>query len=745
MKRIVFCLVFGALALAVTSCCEPLPPVVTHKTVIEKEPTEEPPVEEEEPGPPVAKIENVVDEHWGVKVDDPYRYMEDMEDPYVQEWFKGQAEYSEGLLGAIPGHAELLDRIKELDKNKQYRIFGIHRDPDGTLFYRKLNAGENIPKLCWKDAGTKQEKILVDPEALAGEGDQHYSLEKYQPSPDRRSVVYGLAQGGSEETVYHVIDVRSGKIADDEIDRIETAYNTPQWADNSKGFFYSRRQQLPAGAPATDVYKNTKVYYHKLGTATESDKLIVAAGHSDAVALRDVDFPSLYLPRKSKFAVLKIKHGDSNPLTLYATPKRKLLRKKIPWVKICDVEQEVNDYAVFGNEIYLMTAHGAPRFKVVKTSLRKPDFAGAKTVVPEDEYVIDGLATTRNALYVGIIDGGFNKVIKSAYKKPSPEVLALPGEAAGYLVSASQRIDNPLIYAMSWTKGPKIYEYDAKLGTFTDTGLLPEGKFDNVSGYTSKEVEIESHDGVKVPLSIIYSEDIELDGSSPTLVIGYGSYGISIPVFFSAVRLAWLERGGVIAYAHVRGGGENGKDWHLAGQKLNKPNTWKDFIACVEYLISEGYTSSGRVAGKGGSAGGILIGRTISERPELLRAAIINVGMLDAVRAETTTNGVPNIAEFGTVKDEQEFKGLFEMSAYHHVEDGTAYPAVLLTHGINDPRVNPWMSGKMTARLQAANAGERPVILRVDYDAGHGIGSGRDQLLEKKADEWAFLLSQFNE
>jgi prolyl oligopeptidase len=743
MKRIFYCLIFAVIAIAVSSCCEPLPPPVTAAAPKEEPPPVEP-VVEEEPGPPVAKVENVVDEHWGVKVDDPYRYMENMDDPYVQEWFKGQADYAQKVLHEIPGREALLARIKELDKNKQYQIFGIYRDPNGTLFYRKLNAGENIPKLYWKDGKTKEEKLLVDPEALKSENNQHYSMETYKPSPNLKHVVYGLAQGGSEETTYHIIEVKTGKVSDESIDRIETAYNSPQWSDDSKGFYYSRRQELPEGAPATDIYKNTKVYYHKLGASAETDALIVAMGRSDKVALSDVDFPSIYMPAKSNFAVLKIKHGDSNPLTLYSAPKRSLLKDNIPWTKICDVEQEVNDYAVFGNEIYLMTAHNAPKFKIVKTNLKAPDFEKAATVIPEDDYVIDGLETTKDALYVQIIDGGFNKIIKSSYKKPEPEVLDLPGQAAGYIVSVSQKISNPLIYTMSWTKGSKIYEYNSRDGSFTDTGLMPEGKFDNVPGYASKEVKVKSHDGVMVPLSIVYPENIKMDGTNPTLVIGYGSYGMSYPVHFSAVRLAWLEKGGIIAYAHVRGGGENGKGWHLAGQKVNKPNTWKDFIACVEYLISEGYTSGGRVAGQGGSAGGILIGRTITERPDLLRAAIINVGALDAIRAETTTNGVPNIAEFGTVKDEQEFKGLLEMSSYHQVKDGVVYPAVLLTHGINDPRVNPWMSGKMAARLQAADAGEKPIIFRVDYDAGHGIGSRRDQMLEEQADEWAFLLWQFD-
>jgi prolyl oligopeptidase len=247
-----------------------------------------------------------------------------------------------------------------------------------------------------------------------------------------------------------------------------------------------------------------------------------------------------------------------------------------------------------------------------------------------------------------------------------------------------------------------------------------------------------------VPLSIIHKSDIILNGNNPTLIGGYGGYGMSIGVFFNPLNIAWIERGGVYAIAHVRGGGEYGKEWHLAGQKLTKPNTWKDFIACAEYLIDKGYTSKERIAGQGGSAGGILIGRAITERPDLFAAAIINVGVLDAIRSETTTNGVPNIPEMGTVTNEDGFKGLYEMSSYHHVLDGMNYPAVLLTHGMNDPRVEPWMTAKMTARLQAATASGKPILFRVEYGAGHGIGSTRDQYLKEYADEFAFLLWQFD-
>ncbi len=696
-------------------------------------------------GPPVAPVRNVVDEHYGVKVDDPYRYMEDLEDPEVQAWIKGQADYTSQVLGQIPGREDLFQRLKELDAGKPFSNVRILRHKDGSLFYLNRKVGENIRKLYIRDGKTGEEKLLVDPESIKAEDNQHYSIYYYSPSPDKKYVVYGLDQGGSEETTLYILELRSGQVLSETIDRIETAYNKPRWTPDSKGFFYTRRQELPPDAPEIEIYKNTKVYYHKIGTAVTDDRLIVAKGHSPRATFSDVDFPSLYIPAGSDYAVLKIKHGDSNELTLFTAPIKSLLKNNIPWVKICDVPEGVTKYDVHGNDIYLQTYQNAPRFKVVRTSLKNPDFSSAKLIVSPGKTVVQSLNTARDALYVTILDAGFRKILRVPYgNEADSDYLTIPNNAAGYVTSISKELYGMLVYTTSWTKGSLIYKYDPEKDSFEDTGMMPAGKFDDLEGYSSKEVKVKSHDGVMVPLSIIYKTDIQMNGKNPTLVQGYGSYGMASGVFFNPLRIAWLEKGGVIAVAHVRGGGAYGKEWHLAGQKTTKPNTWKDFITCAEYLIAEGYTSKELIAGQGGSAGGILIGRAITERPDLFAAAIINVGDLDAIRMETTTNGVPNIQEFGTVTIEEEFHALLAMSSYHHVVDGEKYPAVLLTHGMNDPRVDPWMSAKMTARLQAASASGKPVLFRVDYSAGHGIGSTRDQYLQQTADQMAFLLWQFN-
>jgi prolyl oligopeptidase len=696
-------------------------------------------------GPPVAPVRAVTEEHYGTKVVDPYRYMENFRDAEVQAWVKGQAEYAARTLRAIPGRERLLARIRELDAGAPYRLSVIRRWANGDLHYLKTLASENLEKLYFKDARTGAERLLVDPEKLAQAGSgKHYALDFCVPSPDGRYVAYGVAASGSEQTVLRVLDAESGKDLPDVIDRMEADYTWPSWLPDGSGFVYSRRRALPPDAPATEGYKGTLAYLHRLGTDPARDGVIFGAG---TTPMADTDFPSVVITPGSPYAIGKVKHGDANELTLYAAPVESLRGAVTVWKKVCDAADEVTDFAVHADDVYLLTASGAPRYKVVRASLAAPDFAKAETVLPAGGFVVQGLDAARDALYVATLDGGLGRVVRVPFgASPQPEPIEPPaGESSARPVAAHPETDGVLVATSSWTRGGRLYAYDPASRKLADTGLQPRGKFDDVEGYESHEVQVTSHDGARVPLSIIHKSGLRPDGPHPTLVYGYGGYGMVMSVRYDPKSLAWLERGGVIAVAHVRGGGEYGREWHHAGRKATKPNTWRDFIACCEYLVREKYTSPAKLAGSGGSAGGILIGRAVTERPDLFAAALFQVGCLDMLRFETTTNGVPNIPEFGTVTTPDGFKGLLAMSAYHHVVDGTRYPAVLLTHGINDPRVEPWMSAKMTARLQAATASGKPILFRVDYEAGHGIGSTKSQRQEQLADEWAFLLRQMGE
>lgn len=687
---------------------------------------------------PVAKIENVADTHWGVTVNDPYRYMEDVDDPYVLDWFKAQAAYASDYLAAVPERDQIFARLRELDQGAPFSTYSIKELTNGDVFYLRREAGESLPKLFVHARGKPEPRLLLDPESLRVDDEAHASIQNYQPSWDGTHLVYGLAQGGSEETVFYVMDVATGNVVDTPITNIETAYNRPQWALSGEGFYYSRRRDLPAEAPVTEIYKQTAVRYHRLGTDPANDPVVAGFGTSDRLPLLDTDFPSLVITPGSDEAVLQVKHGDNNEISLFTAPRSSLLSGDVPWLQISAEADEVIDFAVVENEIYLLSAKDAPRAKLLKTSLLEPSIASAASVIAPGDTVLSGVAAAADAVYVNAKQDGIGIVLRIT-AEGDVQKLAPPRGGAAYLGAVSPLLPGVRIFESSWIQGGIRYIYDPTTGEFADDGLVPPSEFGALEGYVAKELTVPSHDGVLVPVSIIHRADLKMDGSHPTIVYGYGSYGISINVGFSPIRMAWLERGGVYAIAHVRGGGEYGPEWHQSGRMQSKPNTWLDLIATTQYLIDEGYTSPEHVAPMGGSAGGILVGRSITTRPDLFGAAVIQVGMLDAIRAETTTNGVPNIKEFGTVTDKEGFAGLLAMSAYHAVDDDVTYPATLLTHGFNDPRVNPWMSGKMAARLQAVNGGDPTVLMRVDFDAGHGIGSTREQVLAQYADIYAFL------
>jgi prolyl oligopeptidase len=443
----------------------------------------------------------------------------------------------------------------------------------------------------------------------------------------------------------------------------------------------------------------------------------------------------------SRFAVAHVANGDQRDIALYAAPLAAVGKPGTPWVRICDFTDKVTAFAVHGDDIYLLSYRDSPRFSVLRTSMAAPDIARAATVVPASARVLVRMAAAKDALYLEARDGTLKRLVRRAWGASRAVDVALPREGAAHLMAWRAERDGAIFGLTAWTRAQEIYAVD-RAGNVANTKLQPLGQYDAPTGLIATEVKVKSHDGALVPLSIVHRADIKLDGTNPTLLSGYGSYGITSEPYYQASRLAWLERGGVYAVANVRGSGVYGQDWYLAGKKENKPNTWKDLIACAEYLIAQKYASKERLGIIGGSAGGITVGRAMTERPELFAAVVPLVGVLDMVRAETTANGVPNIPEFGTVKKEDEFRALLAMSSYHHVKDGAAYPAVLLIHGVNDPRVEWWESAKMAARLQAATSSGKPVLLDLDYDAGHGIGSTKLQRQRQAADYYSFLLWQ---
>jgi len=697
--------------------------------------------------PPIAPVRTVTDDYYGTKVADPYRYMENLKDPEVKAWFKAQNDYTRATLDRIPGREKLLARIHELDQSVP-RVAAI-RLPGDVYIVFKRRPNEDVAKIYLRNGLNGSDRPLVDPEKVKltpeDQAKGKNDFTSIAVSPDGKLLVIGIIPGGSEtNNELHVFEIATGHEVGDVITHGACAEGLfASWLPDSRSFVYGRLQDLPAGAPAEQLRQNFRSYLHVLGTDQSKDVPIFGSG---AVPGIDVDkslIASVSIPVGSRYAIGVLNGSVTPNSAYYIAPVDSVGKPGTPWRKIADFADGVTSVAVHDDDLYLLTYKDAPRYKILRLDARQPDLANAQTVVPPGEAVITDMSEAKDALYVQLMDGGIGRLLRVPNRPAAkPERVALPFDGTVYM-GADPRLPGALLYVSTWTRAFKVYAYDPKSMRVSDTGIQPAGPFDDPADLESEEVKVPSHDGVLVPLSIVHKKGLKLDGTNPTLVDGYGGYAISINPYFGSVELAWFELGGVNATCHVRGGGEYGEDWHLAGKGATKPNTWLDFIACAQYLVDKKYTSTARMAGTGGSAGGILIGRAITERPDLFGAAIIDVGVLDTVRFETSANGETNIPELGTVKTEEGFKNLYTMSSYLHVKDGTSYPAVLLTTGMNDPRVDPWLPGKMTARLQAATSSGKPVLLRVDYGGGHGGGSGEDQQQAATADRWSFLLWQF--
>src|SRR2546427_208824 len=604
--------------------------------------------------PPAAPVRVVNDTFFGTVVPDPYRWLENVQDSAVLQWLHAQDNYTRRLLAAIPGHADLAARIHALS-NANPSIsapnFGGKR-----LFYFKRLPGEEVNKLYVRDSLGAPERLLVDPERLQQTGGPHWALDYYSASWDGRYVAYGASPAGSENSIMRVLDVTTGKVLPDSIDRAQ--FGGPSWRGGGPAAFFHPPPQIPPrGAP------------------------------TDSIVLFDV-------------------HGD---------------------------------------DIYLLSHLHAARYQVLRTNLKSPDVAHAAVVFPESQGVVVVFGTSRDGLYIRTLDGGLGRLFRLAWgaAPPAAQPVTLPYDGAINSFSTIPSRAGALFSLESWTHSPLWFASDQKTGHLMDTGLLPVSPVD-FSTITSDEVRVRAPDGTMVPLSIVHRRDARQDGSHPLYLDGYGAYGFTYDPYFIPSWLAWFDQGGVYAVCHVRGGVEFGEAWHQAGRGPTKSNTWRDLIACGDYLVAQKWTAPARLAGSGTSAGGIEIGMAVTERPELFGAALPRVGTLNPLREMLVgVSGPANRPEFGDPTTAQGARDLLAMDTYQHVKAGTAYPAMLFTSGFNDPRVDTWIPAKTAARFQAATTSGKPVLLRVEFDAGHGFGSSMSQREAELADEWSFLLWQF--
>jgi len=683
--------------------------------------------------PPKASVRPVTDVLHGVTVTDPYRWMENPKDPEWMPYLMGQNAYARAVLARIPGREALAAKIGSV--SGKLAAVGAVQPAGGLIFTQVRPRGANTFKLYVREGAGAHDRLLIDPDSLASAA-THYSLDYWVPSPDGKYVAYGVSPAGSEDSVLRILETATGTVLPEAIDRAQGA--SPSWLPDSSGLFLTR---LKAGTKHGDIdhYLDSVSWLHLLNTDPATDRKIMAKGLDPAVSAQDIDAPVVLAQAGSDFVLGIVASGVQNEFDLYASPLAAALAGQPVWTKVCGKDDDVVYVVPFGPDIYLLTHKDAPRYRILKTSGAAPSFAGAVEVAPESPLVLKAITAARDGVYVAALDAGLGRIFKLG-PDGRKTMLRLPYAGSVSALATDPLADGCWFLLDSWVK-PPVLCYGAPDGAVTVTDIAPQPDID-VGPYESREVMVKARDGTLVPLSIVYAKAARRDGQAPLYLQAYGAYELDIDPAFNPRVLPWLDLGGVFAVAHVRGGGELGDAWHLGGMKLTKPNTWRDCIDCAEYLIAERWTSRSKLAVEGTSAGGIMIGRFVTERPDLLAVAIIRVGDSNALRFEFMEAGPANVPEFGTIADPVGFQGLREMDALSHVKDGVRYPAVLLTTGVNDPRVAPWEPGKMTARLQAATASGKPVILRVETDAGHGIGSTRTQRDNETGDTYAFILWQ---
>jgi len=696
---------------------------------------------------PTAPLRNAPETFFGTTVDDPFRPLEKPQDPEVARWMKAHADHAQATLARLPGRQTMFERLVKYDSAVSARVAHVVRVPGERVFFDKRGAQDNQFKLYLRENGA--DRLLVDPEQLAKETGKPHAINWFVPSPDGRHVAYGVSQQGSEAAVLHVLDTKSGKPVGAPLTRAD--FGAVDWSPDGKTLFVNRLQALKPGMAGTEKYQKSQVLRLALGAKAASATPVFGTAVA-GLPIAAAEVPYVKLSHDGRWAFGFVFNGTATEISLFVAPQASVLKGRPSWKRLFDASAEVSYASYFDNTLYLRSHKNAPRSQVLALDLKTPDIARARVVVPQSARVITGIGAAADALYVEARDGNVKRLFKRAHAADAPLAeVKLPIEGSFEIApiesvanAADPRLPGALIGLEGWTRARQFYLVGAD-GSVSNTGLQPQGPFDAPADVVATEVKVKSHDGVEVPMSVIHKKDLQLDGSHPTILYGYASYGITEEPFYSVTRLAWLDAGGVYAIANPRGSSVYGQDWYKAGYQATKPNTWRDFIACAEWLVANKYTQPAKLGILGGSAGGILVGRAMTERPDLFAAVIPAVGALDMVRAEVTPNGVPNIPEFGTRKTEAGFKALLAMSTYHQVKDGTPYPAVMLTHGVNDPRVEVWHSTKTAARLLQATTSGKPVLLRLDYDAGHGVGSTKTQQLRERADMLSFFLWQMGD
>jgi prolyl oligopeptidase len=691
------------------------------------------------PAPPPTPKRPVTDEYHGVKVTDDYRWLENWDDPEVKQWSAAQNARTREYLDHLPSRPAIKARIQQLLAATSASYYDLQFRGD-MLFAMKYRPPLQQPTLVMMKSADDPAgaKVIFDPNSESSKGS--LAVDFYTPSLDGKYVAAALSLNGSEDSSAHVFEVASGKELPDVVPRVNfaTAGGSLDWKADDSGFYYTR---YPQGneRPPEDANFYQQVYFHQLGTDPKQDVYVIGKEFPRIAEIH------LHTSDDGRWLVATVANGDGGEFAHF------VMDSAAHWTQVTHFQDGIASVKIGpdGN-LYLLSRKDAPRGKILRLSLTDLHLAAAKVVVPQStgsgtnessRASIENFVPAAGHLYVTDIMGGPSRVRvfdNDGRQQPGPDLP--PISAVGRVVPMGNGA--VLFYTSTYLEPPAWYRFDPSSGKSTRTGLfeISPVKFEDAEVVRDFGV---SRDGTRVPVNILRRKGTHLDGKNPALLYAYGGYGISEKPFFvgSDARI-WLDQGGVYVVANLRGGGEYGEEWHKAGNLTRKQNVFDDFIACAQYLIGQKYTSPAHLAILGGSNGGLLMGAAFTQRTDLFRAVVSFVGIYDMLRVELDPNGEFNVTEFGTVRDPEQFKALYAYSPYHHVKDGTAYPAILFLTGENDHRVNPMQSRKMTARLQAANSSDRPILLRTTSSAGHGIGTATDERIEQGADVFSFLCDQ---
>ena len=674
---------------------------------------------------PESKQVNQVDNFFGTPVPDPYRWLEDdvRNSDSVREWVDSQNALTFSIIGQLPYRNEIKARLTKL---WDYEKFGTPFKRGERYFYFKNNGLQNQSVLYKLKSLGDEPTVLIDPNQWSADGTN--ALGGLEFSDDGKLLAYGVQKAGSDWRTWKVMNVETGEQLSDELNWIK--FGSVSWTKDSAGFFYSCYDEPKSDQKFQGLNLGQKVYYHRIGDLQSKDRLV----HENP------DNPKFgFLPEVSedgKYLVITVWQGtDDRYRVLYQNlddPNSKLTAL---------IENFENEYSFLGNDesrFYFKSDFNAPKKCILSIDTLHPEQANWKVIVPESDDSMESAGIVGNNFIVQYLQDA--KSLVKLYKldgKYAREV-KLPGigTASGF---GGRRDQKETFYSFSsFNRPPSVYRYDLKTGVST---LIREAKVDfNPNDFVVKQVFYKSKDGTQVPMFIAHKKGLELNGKNPTLLYAYGGFNISLTPSFSISRLQWMEMGGIFAMPNLRGGGEYGKAWHKAGTKTNKQNVFDDFIAAAEYLIAKGYTSADHLGIQGGSNGGLLVGACMAQRPDLYGACLPAVGVMDMLRFHKFTAGRFWVDDYGSSEaSAEEFNALFAYSPYHNLVDGEEYPPTMVTTADTDDRVVPGHSFKFAARLQAAQAGSNPVLIRIETKAGHGAGKPTAKIIEEYADQWAFL------